>query len=92
MHRIYPLEELNAIYPLEGTKHIGQSMIPAKLTVSGFEDLLTVPAYVLFSGPQVFQCFNTNQTNQRTIEMEVVTSECALGVVDSCSERGESKN
>lgn len=89
MHRIYPLEGLNAIYPLEGIKHIGQSMIPAKLTVSGFEDLLTMPADVLFSGPQVFQCFNTNQ---RTIEMEVVTSECTLGVVESCSERGESKN
>ncbi|SUG49824.1 Uncharacterised protein [Salmonella enterica subsp. arizonae] len=52
MPRIYPLEGLNEIYPLEGIKHIGQSMIPAKLTVSGFEDLLTVPAYVLFSGPQ----------------------------------------
>ena len=29
-------------------------MTPAKLTVSGFEDLLTMPANVLFSGPQRF--------------------------------------
>lgn len=27
-------------------------MIPAKLTVSGFENLLTMPVNVLFSGPQ----------------------------------------
>ncbi len=49
VRRMYPLEGLKAIYPLEGI--IGQSMIPAKLMVSGFEDLLTMPADVLFGRP-----------------------------------------